>query len=91
MKGWLARVDAVTYSCRKKVRSLGYIPFGWKSSAVLELAVIQNGCGGDLAGLSLWRAQLLMQLSASVQVSNHKLGPIGLLKSEELSWFDLWL
>lgn len=52
-----------------------------------ELAVTQNSYAGDLLGLSPWRAQLLMQLSASMQVSNRKSGPVG--KSEELSWFAL--
>lgn len=56
------------------------LPFG-------ELAVTQNSYAGDLPGLSPWRAQLLVQWSASMQVSNRKLEPTG--KSKELSWFAL--
>lgn len=56
------------------------LPFG-------ELAVAQNCYAEDLLSLSPWRAQLLVQLSASMQVSSCELGPTG--KSEELSWFAL--
>lgn len=58
----------------KKASSLGHIAFGWKSSAVLELAAIPNGCAGDLPALSLWGAHLCR--SATTRYN--------LLKSEEL-------